>query len=190
MTMTLEPVDDLSAHGWLAKRPVPDGRELVLHDPTITAAGVEWERSAGRTRAIGPLGQRCGRGRRTNSGAREGEEVMRGSVFKRGKTWTIAYRVPDPDGLGMKKRKSKGGFRTKQEAMGALARVALDIEAFGDYSAHDWPITPDFGGRLAPHGLRTVGADMESMPPVAGPIRSICPTCGQAVAFPAKKEEE
>jgi hypothetical protein len=39
---------------------------------------------------------------------------MRGSIRKRGETWTITYDEPSPD--GKRRQRSKGGFPTKRAA--------------------------------------------------------------------------
>jgi integrase len=60
---------------------------------------------------------------------------MRGTIQKRGKTYTIIVdleRGPD----GKRKQKSKGGFKTKKEAEKALSELIVKIEK-GDYFVSD-----------------------------------------------------
>jgi hypothetical protein len=44
---------------------------------------------------------------------------MRGTVYKRGMSWTVVYDEPSPD--GKRRQRSKGGFATKREASAYLA---------------------------------------------------------------------
>src|SRR4029453_9771742 len=48
-----------------------------------------------------------------------GAMLMRGSVRKRGSTWTWYLFVPDPM-TGERRQRSKGGFRTKRDCQEAL----------------------------------------------------------------------
>lgn len=53
---------------------------------------------------------------------------MRGSVIKRGNTYTIIYDLPSDPLTGKRKQKTKGGFRTKREANAELAKKIAEIE--------------------------------------------------------------
>ena len=71
---------------------------------------------------------------------------QRGSLIKRGKTWSYVIQVPDP-ATGKTKPRWKGGFATKKEAENAreAARVALRAgtyvadtrQALGSF-LHEW----------------------------------------------------
>jgi hypothetical protein len=72
---------------------------------------------------------------------------MRGSIRKRGSSYTWYLDVPDPV-TGKRRQRSKGGFRTKKECQAALteALAALRIGTFvepskrtvGSYLAGEW----------------------------------------------------
>ena len=53
---------------------------------------------------------------------------MRGSVRRRGSTWTIVFDVGEDPENGRRRQKWKGGFRTKREAEGALAAALRDVQ--------------------------------------------------------------
>lgn len=59
---------------------------------------------------------------------------MQGSVFKRGKTWTYACRVPNPEKPDQMKQIQKGGFQTKRSAETALKAVVNKVDS-GTYVA-------------------------------------------------------
>jgi len=52
--------------------------------------------------------------------------AQRGSIRKRGATWTAYYFVAGPDGSRV--QKSKGGFRTKREAQAFLTDTLSDVQ--------------------------------------------------------------
>ena len=51
---------------------------------------------------------------------------MRGSVYKRGETWSVTYDIPR-DANGKRRQKTKGGFRIKREAHNYLAKKQNEI---------------------------------------------------------------
>jgi integrase len=53
---------------------------------------------------------------------------MKGTVFKRGNTWTYVVDIGRDSKTGKRKQKSKGGFRTKKEADSSLRKVLLEVE--------------------------------------------------------------
>lgn len=56
---------------------------------------------------------------------------MQGSfVKKRGSTWTAYYYVPDS--TGSRRQRTKGGFKTKEEAQRYLSRTVISVQT-GDY---------------------------------------------------------
>jgi hypothetical protein len=57
---------------------------------------------------------------------------MRGSTRKRGSTWTALWDGVDPK-TGMRRQRSKGGFRTQREAQQHLATV-ITATAAGEYA--------------------------------------------------------
>src|SRR4051812_41293741 len=57
---------------------------------------------------------------------------MRGSVRRRGTTWTVTYDEPSPD--GRRKQRSKGGFATRRAAQAFLTE-ALARLGDGSYAA-------------------------------------------------------
>jgi len=80
--------------------------------------------------------------------------MARGSVRKRGKTYSIVYELgPDPE-TGKRRQKREGGFRTKRDAEAALTARQREIDTgtaldptrltVGDYLAHwlDTAIAP------------------------------------------------
>lgn len=81
---------------------------------------------------------------------------MTGSVYKRGKTWTVVVDEPSPD--GKRRQRSKGGFRTRRDAQQylteALARIAGGTYAtptkltVGEYLTGEW--LPAVRGTLRP----------------------------------------
>src|SRR5919106_4498279 len=57
--------------------------------------------------------------------------VARGSVRKRGSSWTVVVDVgPDPV-TGRRRQKSKGGFRTRKAAEAALRELVASVDAGG-----------------------------------------------------------
>lgn len=52
---------------------------------------------------------------------------MRGSIEKRGKTWSIRLTLADPR-TGKRKQKRQSGFKTKREAQSALAKIISEYE--------------------------------------------------------------
>ncbi|MFN2555690.1 MAG: Arm DNA-binding domain-containing protein [Nitriliruptorales bacterium] len=56
---------------------------------------------------------------------------QRGSIRKRGETWTAYWFVNDAD--GKRRQRTKGGFRTKREAQGHLNDVLTAVQ-HGTYS--------------------------------------------------------
>jgi integrase len=86
---------------------------------------------------------------------------MRGSIYKRGQSWTVVYDEPSTD--GDRRQRSKGGFSTKREAQQHLTEqlARLDI---GSYSAPakltvsaylDGQWLPTVAGRLRPNTIAT-----------------------------------
>ena len=87
---------------------------------------------------------------------------MRGSIHKRGKTYSIVYRVTDPT-TGKSKQVWRGGFTTKKAAEDELKEVVQTIDGgvyvsptkqtFGEYLENDWLPSLDnlvAGGKLKP----------------------------------------
>ena len=55
--------------------------------------------------------------------------MARGSVRKRGSTWTVVVDVgPDPV-MGRRRQKSKGGFRTRKAAEAGLRELSAAVDA-------------------------------------------------------------
>jgi len=54
--------------------------------------------------------------------------MARGSVYKRGSTWSYRVDGPVDPGSGRRRQVSKGGFRTKREAEDALAVAKHDLD--------------------------------------------------------------
>ena len=87
---------------------------------------------------------------------------MRGSIHKRGSTYSIVYRVTDPT-TGKSKQVWRGGFATKKAAEDELKEVVRSIDqgvyiaptkqTFGEYLEDDWlPSLENLvaGGKLKP----------------------------------------
>ncbi|MFK9095458.1 tyrosine-type recombinase/integrase [Bacillus salipaludis] len=53
---------------------------------------------------------------------------MKGTVFKRGDTWTYVVDIGRDPKTGKRKQKSKGGFRTKKEADSSLRKLLIEVE--------------------------------------------------------------
>ena len=58
----------------------------------------------------------------------------RGSVKQRGKTWTAYWRTRDLDGRSA--QRSKGGFKTAEQAERHLTKVYRDLDT-GEYTEPD-----------------------------------------------------
>ena len=58
--------------------------------------------------------------------------MTRGSIHKRGQTWTVVYDEPSPD--GKRRQRSKGGFPTRRAAQAFLTEQLARIDG-GIYSA-------------------------------------------------------
>lgn len=67
--------------------------------------------------------------------------VARGSVRKRGSTWTVVLDVARDPVTGRRRQKSKGGFRTRKAAEAALRELVASVDA----------------GRYVERSTRTVG---------------------------------
>jgi integrase len=57
---------------------------------------------------------------------------MKGTVKKRGKTYTYVVDIGRDPVTGKRKQKTKGGFKTKKEAHAALAKIINEVES-GEY---------------------------------------------------------
>jgi integrase len=55
--------------------------------------------------------------------------VARGSVRKRGSTWTVVLDVGSDPVTGRRRQKSKGGFRTRKAAEAALRQLSASVDA-------------------------------------------------------------
>jgi len=53
---------------------------------------------------------------------------MKGTVFKRGNTWTYVVDIGRDPKTGKRKQKSKGGFRKKKEADSSLRKLLMEVE--------------------------------------------------------------
>lgn len=53
---------------------------------------------------------------------------MKGTIRKRGETWTYQFQVPDPRREGARRTISKGGFRLRREAETALAEALVGFD--------------------------------------------------------------
>lgn len=56
---------------------------------------------------------------------------MKGTVFKRGQTWTYVVDIGRDANTGKRKQKSIGGFRTKKEAETSLRKLLVEVEETG-----------------------------------------------------------
>jgi integrase len=87
---------------------------------------------------------------------------MRGSVVKRGTSWSLVYRAPDPES-GQTKQVWRGGFARKRDAETALREIIGQVDAgtytkptrvtLGQYMLEDWLPSLDAavaGGTLRP----------------------------------------
>src|SRR5215217_6456665 len=82
---------------------------------------------------------------------------MRGTTYKRGKTWSVVYDE-QPDETGKRKQRSKGGFATRKDAERFLTDTLARIDtgsyaqpsklALGDYLEREW--LPAVEGTLRP----------------------------------------
>lgn len=91
---------------------------------------------------------------------------MRGSIVKRGSTWSIVYRAIDPE-TGRPKQTWRGGFRTKKDAERALHEIVGQIDSgtytkpvrqtVHQYLRDDW--LPFIAEQVAAGNLRPTTAD-------------------------------
>ena len=99
---------------------------------------------------------------------------MRGSIRKRGTTWTVVYDEPARD--GWRKQRSKGGFATKRQASAFLTE---QIARLGDGS-YATPAKLTFGEFLADEWLVAVTSPCapRASPPMKGRRLHITPAIG------------
>src|ERR687897_110275 len=79
--------------------------------------------------------------------------MARGSVRKRGSTWTVALDVGADPVRGNRRQKSKGGFRTRKAAEAALRELSTSVDA----------------GRFVERSTKTVGEYLDEWIEVVRP---------------------
>jgi len=91
---------------------------------------------------------------------------VRGSIVKRGSSYSIVYRAPDP-ATGVSKQTWKGGFQTKRAAEAALKEIVSAVDAgsytrpskqtLGQYLTDDW--LPSLDAAVAGGALKATAAN-------------------------------
>jgi hypothetical protein len=89
--------------------------------------------------------------------------MARGSIRKRGQTWTVVVDVGRDPTTRRRRQTSKGGFKTRRDASRWLTQALGQLDQ-GSYVA---PTSPD--GRRAPAGLAAGGP----LQPATGHLREL-----------------
>jgi Phage integrase, N-terminal SAM-like domain/Arm DNA-binding domain len=113
---------------------------------------------------------------------------MRGHIRKRGNSWAVYYERPRDPLTGGRRRTSKTGFRTKQDAQRWLNRTLTQLQdgshvetskaTLGDFLREDW--LPSLSARgLRPTTLASYGMQIENhvLPRLGSvPLQRLTPT--------------